>query len=178
MKNVIFGLVYGASSNKISELLDISKDKGEKVYELLKKIFPQAFGYLETVANFGVSNGYVVANNVFNQRRWFPEVFSGKLTKSQSSAIERYSKNTPIQGTNANMMKLALVEMFDFIEVNQIDAHILMTIHDEVLVEINKDEQVELMAEKLKGIMLYSADRFLDGIKMEVEDYIGYHWTK
>jgi DNA polymerase I-like protein with 3'-5' exonuclease and polymerase domains len=178
MKNVIFGLVYGASSNKISELLDISKDKGEKVYELLKKIFPQAFGYLETVANFGVSNGYVVANNVFNQRRWFPEASSGKLTKSQSSAIERYSKNTPIQGTNANMMKLALVEMFDFIEVNQIDAHILMTIHDEVLVEINKNEQVEIIAEKLKGIMLYSADRFLDGIKMEVEDYIGYHWTK
>jgi DNA polymerase-1 len=179
MKNVIFGLVYGASSSKISELLDISKDKGEQVYSLLKKIFPQAFNYLEKVAIFGVENGYVLANDVFNQRRWFPEVFDNKkLTGSQSSAIERYCKNTPIQATNSNMMKVAMVEMFEFIKVNQIDAHLLMTIHDEILVEIGKNEQVELVAERLKGIMLKSADMFLDGIKMEVEDYLSTHWTK
>jgi DNA polymerase I-like protein with 3'-5' exonuclease and polymerase domains len=179
MKNVIFGLVYGASSNKISELLDISKDKGEEVYKILKKTFPQAFDYLEKVAIFGVENGYVLANNVFNQRRWFPEVFAGKkLTGTQSSAIERYCKNTPIQATNSNMMKVAMVEMFEFIKINQIDAHLLMTIHDEILVEINKNEQVELIAQQLKGIMLKSADMFLDGIKMEVEDYLSTHWTK
>jgi DNA polymerase I-like protein with 3'-5' exonuclease and polymerase domains len=179
IKNVIFGLVYGASSNKISELLDISKDKGEEVFKILKKTFPQAFDYLEKVAIFGVENGYVLANNIFNQRRWFPEVFScKKLTGSQSSAIERYCKNTPIQATNSNMMKVAMVEMFEFIRVNNIDAHLLMTIHDEILVEINKNEQVELIAQQLKGIMLSSADMFLDGIKMEVEDYLSTNWTK
>jgi DNA polymerase I-like protein with 3'-5' exonuclease and polymerase domains len=177
MKNVIFGLVYGAGVSKIAELLDISKSRAEKVYELLKETFPQAFSYLETVAQFGLDNGYVVFDGKWKQRRWFPEFFENSyLTSSQKSAIERYCKNSPIQGLNGQMMKMALVNIYDYIYKNNVDAHILITVHDEVLIEVNENELSH--CQNFKQIMLDSGDYFLDGIKMEVEDYIDNCWIK
>lgn len=178
MKNVIFGLIYGAGVSKIAELLDISKIKAESVYKILSETFPQAFDYLEKIAKFGVDNGYVVINDRYNQRRWFEKAFSGTFTSADKSAVERYCKNTPIQGTNGEMMKLAMSQMFNYLRSNNIDGHLLMTIHDEVLVEINKKENVEQVTSDLKNIMLTCGNYFLDGIKMEVEDYIDTKWVK
>lgn len=175
MKNVIFGLSYGASPNKIAELLDISKFRAEEVYKILKNTFPQTFKYLEKIASFGVSNGYVTFEKKWNGRRWFPTMFQ-PYTNSEKSAVERYCKNSPIQGTNAVMIKKAMVDIFKYLEENNLKSKLIASVHDEIIIEVCKDEVSHCsMFEK---IMLDSSNYFLDEIQMEVESYIGKHWQK
>lgn len=176
MKNVIFGLLYGAGVQRIAELLDISVNKAEKVYEILQKTFPQAFDYLEKVASFGVQNGYVLVDNKWNQRRWFKEFFAGNLNKSQKSAIERYCKNTPIQAQNGQMMKKALVDIYKFIEGNNLSSRIISTVHDEVVIEIGEGE--EKYSSDFSVIMKKAGDYFLEGIEMEAEPTVKECWSK
>ena len=175
MKNVIFGLSYGASPNKIAELLDISKFKAEEVYKILKNTFPQTFEYLEKVASFGVSNGYVTFEKKWNGRRWFPEMFD-TYNNSQKSAVERYCKNSPIQGTNAVMIKKAMVDIFKYLEQNNLKSKIIASVHDEILIEVDKDEVEH--CNKFEEIMLQASNYFLDGVEMEVESYIDKCWKK
>lgn len=175
MKNVIFGLSYGASPNKIAELLDISKFKAEEVYKILKNTFPQTFEYLEKVASFGVSNGYVTFEKKWNGRRWFPEMF-GTYNNSQKSAVERYCKNSPIQGTNAVMIKKAMVALHKYIEENNLKSKLIASVHDEILIEVDKDE-VEHCG-TFEKIMLEASNYFLDGVEMEVESYVEKYWKK
>jgi DNA polymerase I-like protein with 3'-5' exonuclease and polymerase domains len=177
MKNVIFGLLYGAGVQRIAELLDINKSKAEKVYEILQKTFPQAFDYLEKVASFGVDNGYVLVDSKWNQRRWFKEFFDNSyLTKTQKSAIERYCKNTPIQAQNGQMMKKALVDVYNFIEEHHLGSRIISTVHDEMVIEIGEGE--EKYSENFALLMKQAGDYFLEGIEMEAEPSIKKCWSK
>ena len=175
MKNVIFGLSYGASPNKIAELLDISKFKAEEVYKILKNTFVGTFEYLEKVASFGVREGYVTFEKKWNGRRWFPEMF-GTYNSSQKSAVERYCKNSPIQGTNAVMIKKAMVDLHKYLEQNNLKSKIIASVHDEILIEVDKDE-VEHCG-TFEKIMLEASNYFLDGVEMEVESYIDKCWKK
>lgn len=175
MKNVIFGLSYGASPNKIAELLDISKYRAEEVYKILKNTFPQTFEYLEKVASFGVSNGYVTFEKKWNGRRWFPEMF-GTYNNSQKSAVERYCKNSPIQGTNAVMIKKAMVDIFKYLEQNNLKSKLIASVHDEILIEV-VPEEVE-HCNTFEKIMLEASNYFLDGVEMEVESYVEKYWKK
>lgn len=175
MKNVMFALVYGAAPSKIAEILEISKGRGEEVYKILKNTFPRTFEYLEKVASFGVSNGYVTFEKKWNGRRWFPEMF-GTYNNSQKSAVERYCKNSPIQGTNAVMIKKAMVDLHKYIEQNNLKSKIIASVHDEIIIEVDKDE-VEY-CNKFEEIMLQASNYFLYGVEMEVESYIDKCWKK
>lgn len=175
MKNVIFGLSYGSGVGKIAELLDISKFKAEEVYKILKNTFPQTFDYLEKIASFGLSNGYVIFEKKWNGRRWFPEIFNNP-TSSQKSAVERYCKNSPIQGTNAIMIKKAMVDIFKYLEINNLKSKLIASVHDEILIEVTPDELDH--CNKFEQIMLQASNYFLDGVEMEVESYVDKNWKK
>lgn len=175
MKNVMFALVYGAAPSKIAEILEISKGRGEEVYKILKNTFPQTFEYLEKVASFGVSNGYVTFEKKWNGRRWFPEMF-GTYNSSQKSAVERYCKNSPIQGTNAVMIKKAMVDIFKYIEEKNLKSKLIASVHDEILIEVDKDEVEH--CDTFEKIMLEASNYFLDGVEMEVESYVEKYWKK
>lgn len=178
MKNVIFGLLYGAGVQKIAELLDISSYRAEKVYDVLSRTFPQAFEYLEAVSHFGVNNGYIVFDNVYNQRRWFPEFFktNGRLDKKQRGIIERACKNSPIQGLNGQMMKLAMVYIYDFIRSNNLSSKIISTVHDEIVIEVGEGE--EGYAKDFGKMMVDAGNYFLEGIEMTAEYKVKSCWSK
>jgi DNA polymerase I-like protein with 3'-5' exonuclease and polymerase domains len=178
MKNVIFGLLYGAGVGKIAELLDIDSYKAQKSYDILVKTFPDAFDYLEKMSRFGVMNGYIVVDEKLYQRRWFEEFFdgSGYLNKRERSMIERRSKNTPIQATNGQMMKLALVYVDDYITKNKLGSRIVSTVHDEMVVEVGEGEEGHV--ETFKYLMKVAGDEFLDGVEMDVEDKLLEYWSK
>jgi DNA polymerase I-like protein with 3'-5' exonuclease and polymerase domains len=178
MKNVIFGLLYGAGVSKIAELLDISKVRAEKVYEIIGETFPDVFKYLDNVSEFGISNGYIVFEDQWKQRRWFEEVKSQPwLSSSDKSKIERFCKNTPIQGINAQMIKVALTNIDDYIVENNLNSMIVLTVHDEIVVDVHPDEFGH--TEKFKEIMKSSADMFLKGgIEMVVDDKLDNYWSK
>jgi len=175
MKNVMFALLYGSGINKIAELLDISKDKSEKVYKILSNIYPQAFDYLEKVSIFGLDNGYVTFEGKWKGRRWFPEVFNSP-TKSQKSAVERYCKNSPIQATNGCMIKKAMVDIHNYILENNVNASLLLCVHDELLIEVH-NEDVHHCA-NFEKILIDSSNYFLDGVKMITSSYIYNSWKK
>jgi DNA polymerase-1 len=178
MKNVIFGLLYGAGVNKIAELLDISSMKAEQVYQILQKTFPEAFDYLDKMSSFGVNNGYIIIEPILNQRRWFQEYFDngGYLTKSEKGSVERACKNTPIQATNGQMMKQALIYVDNYITENKLSSFIVSTVHDEMVVEVGEGEEPHV--EAFKSLMKKAGDEFLSGVEMEVEDKVLECWSK
>jgi DNA polymerase-1 len=178
MKNVIFGLLYGAGVSKIAELLDISKIRAEKVYSIMSETLPDVFKYLDNVSEFGVKNGYIIFEDKWKQRRWFEEVLSsGFVSKSDKSKIERFCKNTPIQGINAQMVKVALTNIDNYIVTNNLRSKIVLTVHDEIVVDVPPTELDH--CSNFKKLMKEAGDMFLNnGIEMEVEDVINKYWTK
>lgn len=176
MKNVIFGLSYGAGVSKIAELLDISKGRAEAVYNLLSDIFPQAFAMLERNAIFGSTNGYIVFDNILNQRRWFPELLAKNRTGANVSAAQRASKNSPIQGVNGQMVKKALCDLNNFIETMDLKTKIVSTVHDEIVLEVPVDEQV--YGDSFALIMKDAGSYFLSGIEMGVDWKFSESWSK
>jgi DNA polymerase I-like protein with 3'-5' exonuclease and polymerase domains len=177
MKNVIFGLAYGAGVQRIAELLNIEKNKAEKVYQILSKLFPQAFDYLEKVSIFGKENGYIQFDDRLRQRRWFKEIVKGeKVSKAYLSSVERECKNSPIQGTNAYMMKLALVNIYRYIVENKLQSLIINTVYDEMIVEVWEGEEEHV--EHFEKIMKDAGTYFLNNIEMEVEGNLGKFWSK
>lgn len=176
MKNVIFGLSYGAGVGKIAELLDIARPRAEKVYELLEHIFPQAFAMLEKNAIFGSSHGYIVFDDILNQRRWFPDLLKGSRTSSDVSSAQRASKNSPIQGVNGQMVKKALCDINTYGEAHNLKSTIVLTVHDEIVIEVPLDEQVH--GEMFSKLMKDAGTYFLKDIEMEVDWKFEESWSK
>lgn len=176
MKNVIFGLSYGAGIAKIAELLDISRDRAIKVYDLLSDIFPQAFEMLEKNSKFGVQHGYIVFDRVLNQRRWFENLLKGDRSSSTISSVERACKNSPIQGINGQMIKKALVDIDNYVEANNLKSHIISTVHDEIVMLVFDGEEEH--CEHFHRLMADAGTYFLSGIEMKVESVLGESWSK
>ena len=164
--------------SKIAELLDISKIRAEKVYSIMSETLPDVFKYLDNVSEFGVKNGYIIFEDKWKQRRWFEEVLSsGFVSQSDKSKIERFCKNTPIQGINAQMVKVALTNIDNYIVTNNLESKIVLTVHDEIVVDVPPTELD--CCSNFKKLMKEAGDMFLNnGIEMEVEDVISDYWTK
>jgi DNA polymerase-1 len=176
MKNVIFGLSYGAGIGKIAELLDISRDRATKVYDLLIDIFPQAFEMLEKNSKFGVQHGYIVFDRLLNQRRWFENLLKGDRSSATISSVERACKNSPIQGINGQMIKKALVDIDNYVEVNSLKSHIISTVHDEIVMLVADGEEEH--CKHFHRLMADAGTYFLSGIEMKVESVLGESWSK
>jgi len=176
MKNVIFGLSYGAGIGKIAELLDISKSRAEEVYKLLFDIFPSAFAFLESNADIGGRNGYIVFDDVLNQIRWFPELLNGNRSKTNISIAQRASKNSPIQGVNGQMVKKALVDIDRYIEEKELSSHIISTVHDEIVVLVAEGEEEH--CDNFGKLMRDAGSYFLKGIEMGIESELANSWSK
>jgi DNA polymerase I len=180
-KSVVYGLAYGATETKIAEVLNITVEEAKLVIETLKEEIPNTFKYLESVSNFGVEKGYVVFNTRTNSRRWFLDAYDAKkrnitLNKKAASVIERACKNSPIQGTNADMIKEAMVEITKKFKEKNLDAFILLQVHDELVVAFKNAPEVP---EMVKTTMEEVANRYLEeGIQMKAEYKTLNTWTK
>jgi len=176
IKNVIFGLSYGAGVGKIGELLDISKARAENVYDLLCDIFPQAFEMLEKNGMFAVQNGYIVFDKILNQRRWFGEILKGNKNKTVTSSVMRQAKNAPIQGVNGQMVKEALCIVDSYIESHNLESHIVASVHDEIVILVRDGE--ESHCETFHRLMVDAGSMYLVDIEMGVDSGIDSSWNK
>lgn len=175
-KNVVYGTTYGAGARKIAETMNISIDQAETVLQVLREELPLTFEYLDRVAAFGTKNGYIIFNNRTNSRRWFPEVKSGKrLTTSEKSKIERACKNSPIQGTQSDMVKEATVQIMKYIETTQRDALFLMNTHDEWVFAFKGSDD---FATDVQMIINTTCNLYLEGVEMKSSYHIEDTWTK
>ena len=138
VKTVNFGLAYGMGPNKLADTIEVSQKEAKELIEQYFDAFPAIGGFLIKLGMFGVKHGYTRTFPPFNRRRKFPDWYEGiervPADSGITSTIERASKNTPIQGTSADMTKLALIYVRRRIKEYglQDKVKLVMTVHDQI----------------------------------------------
>lgn len=169
-KAVNFGIVYGISSFGLSQDLSISRKEANQYIEQYFETYPGVKEYLDSQVAFAKENGYVVT--MFNRKRPIPEIKSSNFM--QRSFGERIAMNSPIQGTAADIMKIAMINVDNKLKERKLESRIVLQVHDELLVETKKDE-VDIVKEILVAEMS-SAAKLL--VKLEIGIAEGSNWLE
>lgn len=135
-KAVNFGIIYGISSFGLSQDLSISRKEASDYIEQYFKTYPKIKGYIDSMVEDAKKTGYSLT--MFNRRRPIPELKSSNFM--QRSFGERVAMNAPIQGTAADIIKLAMIRVYDALKKGGYKSKLLLQIHDELLVEAYPDE--------------------------------------
>lgn len=167
-KNVIYAWLYGAQSNTIARLLDVSVTDAEIAIKVIENVLVTASTFLRHVANQAIDNGYTIFNKVTNSRSWF--------VNTPDHEIRRNAMNYIISGTQADIIKEAIVKIDNKIKEKNIEAQLLMQVHDELVYEFNPEfnEFPELVREQLKEM---SKD-ILGNIEIDSEYHVENYWFK
>ena len=177
MKTVNFSIIYGGGASKVGKILNVSKQRAEKVLDVLRNTIPESFAYLESQEEKGKTVGMVKFEDKWNQLRYFEQVAKGeKVSDAQLGAIGREAKNCAIQGVNAQQTKLALVKIFNYIRNSNLESKIIATVHDEIVIEVVKGEEEH--CEKYREIMETSGDYFMKDVRILAEGGLNKCWSK
>ncbi|WP_206922368.1 DNA polymerase I [Alicyclobacillus suci] len=139
-KAVNFGIVYGISDFGLANNLNIPQKEAKTFIENYFAKFPGVHGYMEDIVNQAKKQGYV--STLMNRRRYLPDIRARNF--HLRSFAERTAMNTPIQGTAADIIKLAMVQIDEALSEADLDARMLLQVHDELIFECPKDELEEL----------------------------------
>lgn len=147
-KAVNFGIVYGISDYGLSEQLGVSvKEAKQYIQQYLEK-YKGVDTFMKEIVEKAKEQGYV--ETLFHRRRYIPEMQSSNYMVRQFGA--RAAMNTPIQGTAADIMKIAMIHVYQELKQNHLQSRILLQIHDELMIEA-KEEEKEQVKEILKRCM-------------------------
>ncbi len=180
IKTINFGLAYGMSKFKLSDTLQISVDEAEALIKQYFTEFPKIGGFLNILGDYGKQHGHIRTFKPYRRIRWFENWrnnMSPKKDFKELGAIERASKNTPIQGTGADMIKLAMVKIRDHINETQFPAHIVTQVHDEIGVEVRDDVAEEWASIQCK-LMREAGETIIPDFPMGVDYTITKEWSK
>ena len=167
-KAVNFGIVYGISDFGLSNNLGITRKRAKEFIDKYLETFSGVNKYMTDIVEFAKEHGYV--ETLYNRRRALPEI--NAKNKIVASLNARLAMNTPIQGTAADIIKLAMINAFDYIEKTKVDANLLLQVHDELIFDVNKDVVDEFTIEMVK-IMEEAVE--LD-VKLKAEASSGSSW--
>ncbi len=167
-KAVNFGIVYGIGEHSLSEDLHISRAEAKKYIESYLAGFPKVSEYLEKIKTKARTDGYV--STEFGRKRYIPELTASN--KNIQHFGERVAMNSPIQGTAADVIKLAMIRTADALAESGLDAHLVLQVHDELLVEAHKS-----CAEQAKNILIDCMENVVAlSVPLTVEASIGNTW--
>lgn len=167
-KIINFGILYGMSPHGLSIASSMSYEQASDFIKKYKEIRKPLFDYMDEVLKTVRVKGY--CETLMGRRRYFPEINSSNFVIRQAS--ERAAINMPIQGTEAELMKLSMINAQQALDNLHNDCHILLQVHDSILVEVPK-EISEDVANLLKDLMenVYSLD-----VKLKVDVKIADNW--
>jgi len=167
-KAVNFGIVYGISSFGLSEDLSITKKEAAKYIENYFNTYPGIKRFLDTSVEHAKENGYVTT--LFGRRRPVPELASSNFM--QRSFGERVAMNSPIQGTAADIMKIAMIGVNKRLKENQMKSRLVLQVHDELLIEAHRHE-----VEQVKEILAYEMEHAASLlVPLDVDMHVGENW--
>ena len=149
-KAVNFGIVYGISDFGLSEQLGISRKEAKKYIEQYLEKYNGIKQFMDDIVEETKQKGYV--ETLFHRRRYIPELSSNNYMVRQFGA--RAAMNTPIQGTAADIMKIAMINVFKKLKEKNLDAQIILQVHDELIIECNiknKEEVAKLLKENMEN---------------------------
>ena len=167
-KAVNFGIVYGIGEFSLSDDLHISMSEAKEYIESYKASYPLVDKYLKDIVAEGYANGFV--STLYGRRRYIPEL-SGQ-NKMLKKFGERVAMNSPIQGTAADIIKVAMINVNRRLNEEGIDAKLILQVHDELLVEAHKDCS-DLAAKILREEM---ENAILLPVPLSVELTLGETW--
>ena len=167
-KAVNFGIVYGISSFGLSQDLSITKKEAAQYIENYFNTYPGIKEFLDNAVESGKQDGYV--STLFGRRRPIPELSSGNFM--QRSFGERVAMNSPIQGSAADIMKLAMIGVHKRFEEEQLLSRVVLQVHDELLIEAHESE-----LERVKEILAYEMEHAAElSVPLDVEMQVGKNW--
>lgn len=167
-KAVNFGIVYGISSFGLGEDLGITRKDAADYIEQYFATYPGIKTFLDRMVALAKENGY--ATTLYGRRRPVPELSSGNFM--QRSFGERVAMNSPIQGTAADIIKIAMIRVHDRLAACGLRSKLLLQVHDELLVETAEDEQQQV-ADILSEEMQHAAQL---AVALEIDMHSGNSW--
>jgi DNA polymerase-1 len=167
-KAVNFGIVYGISSFGLSQDLNISKKEAQEYIDSYFATYPSIKSFLDTTVENAKKDGYI--RTMFGRIRPIPELSSSNFMQRQFG--ERVAMNSPIQGTAADIIKIAMIRVHDRLLREKRKSKLILQVHDELLVETaesEKDAIIAILEEEMRGAV--SLD-----VEMEVGTECGKNW--
>ena len=141
-KAVNFGIIYGISSFGLSQDLSITRKEAAGYIEKYFETYPDVKKYIDSLVEEAKEKGYSVT--MYNRRRQIPELKSANFMQRQFG--ERVAMNAPIQGTAADIIKLAMIRVYNELKNRHLKSKLILQVHDELLIETYKDELEEVKA--------------------------------
>ena len=135
-KSVNFGIIYGQGAFGLAENLGIPRSEAKEIIDNYKKQFPNIQRYMDDTINFAKEHGYV--QTLMGRKRWLKDINSANFTVR--GFAERNAINSPIQGTAADMIKLAMIKIHDVFKQRGFKSKMLLQVHDELVFDAHKDE--------------------------------------
>ena len=167
-KAVNFGIIYGISSFGLSQDLSISKKEAAAYMEQYFQTYPKIKSFIDGLVKEAKEKGYAVT--LFGRRRPIPELSSNNFM--QRSFGERIAMNSPIQGTAADIIKIAMINVWKALRDQGLKSKLLLQVHDELLVETAKDEEEQVKAILQEG-MKGAADL---AVELAIDMHTGQNW--
>ena len=147
-KAVNFGIVYGISDYGLSQNLQITRKEAKTFIDKYFAIYPEVKQYMDDIVQEAKHNGYV--STIMKRRRYLPEITSRNF--NLRSFAERTAMNTPIQGSAADIIKKAMIDLEERLRKENLQARMLMQVHDELILEAPKEE-IEKLASIVPEVM-------------------------
>ena len=169
-KSINFGIVYGMSPYGLSQQLDIPIKQASEFINAYNDVYPGISTYMESLVEECKKKTYV--STYFGRRRYIPEIFSNNRASAQFG--ERAAMNAPIQGTAADIIKMAMIKANEIIKENNFKSKMILQVHDELVFDVlesEMDEFISLMVENMETITDWP-------VKLKVSVSIGKNWME
>jgi len=171
-KSVNFGIIYGQGAFGLADNLGISRTEAKGIIDNYKKEFHGITKYMEDTINFCRTNGYV--QTLMGRKRWLKDINSANFTVR--GFAERNAINSPIQGTAADMIKMAMVKVQDAMKKQGFKSRMILQVHDELVFDVLREE-----ADALRPIILENMQGALilpNNVPVIAEAGIGENWLE
>jgi DNA polymerase-1 len=167
-KAINFGLIYGMSAFGLAKQLGVGRNQAQEYVDLYFERYPGVKSYMDNTRADAADIGYV--ETIFGRRLYLPDIKAKNGQRRQHA--ERTAINAPMQGTAADIIKKAMINVADWLATEEFDAQMIMQVHDELVLEV-KTEQLEAFSAKLKEIMENAAEL---AVPLIVEVGSGKNW--
>lgn len=167
-KAINFGIIYGMSDYGLSESLGITRKEAKDYIDTYFDRFSGVKQYIDDIIREAKNQGYV--ETLFNRRRYLPEINSSNF--NQRSFAERTAMNTPIQGSAADIIKIAMIQVQERLKQEKMQANMLLQVHDELIFEV-PEEEIDQLTQLVEEVMTQVVDL---KVPLEVESSYGKNW--
>jgi DNA polymerase-1 len=171
-KSVNFGIIYGQGAFGLADNLGISRGEAKTIIDNYKKEFNGITKYMEDTINFARDKGYV--QTLMGRKRWLKDINSANFTVR--GFAERNAINSPIQGTAADMIKMAMVKVQQAIKKQGLRSKMILQVHDELVFDAYRDEADTLRALVLENMQ--AAMPLPNGVPVVAEAGMGQNWLE